>query len=57
MTTVVWILLAVAVAYGVVFVLRHRNKLETDKQASADKKAKSARHDAQAIQRTLDGRR
>ena len=57
MTSLIWILLAVGVGYGAVWLMRHRGKRETDRQVRADKRAKLARDDAKAIQRTLDGRR
>lgn len=57
MSTSIWVLLALAVAGGLLFVLKHRSKRESDKQAHAEKKATTARKDAQAMKRTLDGRR
>ena len=57
MTTTIWVLLALAVAGGLLFVFKHRNKRESDRQAHAEKKATTARKDAQAIKRTLAGRR
>ncbi|MBK9376135.1 MAG: hypothetical protein IPN03_21030 [Holophagales bacterium] len=57
MTTTIWVLLALAVAGGLLYVFKHRTKRESDRKAHAEKKATTARNDAQAIQRTLDGRR
>ena len=57
MSITIWILLALAATGGLWFVFKHRNKRESDRQAHAEKKASSARKDAQAIQRSLDGRR
>ena len=57
METIVWILLAVGLGYGAVWLVKHRGKRDSELKAKADKKASSARHDADAIQRTLDGRR
>lgn len=57
MTTTIWVLLALAVAGGLLFVFKHRSKRESDRQAHAEKRATTARKDAQAIKRTLDGRR
>lgn len=57
MTPFVWILVAAALGYGVLRFLKHRDKRETEKQDRADKRAKIARDDAQAMQRTLNGRR
>lgn len=53
----IWILLAVVLAYGVLRFSRFRTTREADRQTRADKRAKLARDDAKAIQRTLDGRR
>ena len=57
MTTTIWVLLALAIVGGLLFVFKHRSKRASDRQAHAEKKATAARNDAQAIQRTLDGRR
>jgi peptidoglycan/LPS O-acetylase OafA/YrhL len=57
MTPFIWILLAVALAWGVLWFFRRRGKQESERVARADKRAKLARADAKAIQRTLDGRR
>jgi hypothetical protein len=57
MTTTIWVLLALAVAGGLLFVFKHRSKRESDRKAHAAKRATTARKDAQAIKRTLDGRR
>jgi hypothetical protein len=53
----IWILLAVALAYGVFRFSRSRAARKSERQTRADKRAKLARDDAKAIQRTLDGRR
>lgn len=53
----VWILLAAALAYGILRLTKFRATREADRQSRADKRAKLARDDAKAIQRTLDGRR
>ena len=57
MTPFIWILVAAALGYGVLRFFKHRDKRETEKQDRADKRAKVARDDAQAMQRTLNGRR
>lgn len=57
MEPTLFVLLAAVLGYGVYWLLRRRARLETDRQARADKRAKLARDDAKAIQRTLDGRR
>jgi len=57
MEPTLYVLLAAVLGYGVYWLLRRRARLETDRQARADKRAKLARDDAKAIQRTLDGRR
>lgn len=57
MSITTWVLLALAATGGLCFIFKHRNKRESDRQAHAEKKTTSARKDAQAIQRSLDGRR
>jgi hypothetical protein len=57
METIVWILLAVGLGYGAVWLVKHRGKRDSERKAKAEKKATAARNDANAIQRTLDGRR
>ena len=57
MTTLIWILLAVGFGYGALHVLRLREKREGERKARAEKRAKAARDDAQALRRTLNGRR
>lgn len=57
METLVWILPAAGLVFGAVWFVKHRNKRDSDLKAHADKKATTARNDASAIQRTLDGRR
>jgi len=57
METLVWILLAVGLGYGAVWLVKHRGKRDSDRKAHAEKKANTAREDANAIQRTLDSRR
>jgi len=57
MEPTLFILLAAVLGYGVYWLLRRRARLNTDRQTRADKRAKLARDDAKAIQRTLDGRR
>jgi hypothetical protein len=53
----IWILLAVALAYGILRLSKFRATREAERQTRADKRAKLKRDDAKAIQRTLDGRR
>lgn len=57
MTSLTWVLLAAALAWGVFWFMKRRGRHETERQAKADKSAKTARDEARAIQRTLDGRR
>ena len=57
MEAVVWILLAVGLGLGALWFFKNRGKRDSDLKAKASKKADSARADASAIQRTLDGRR
>jgi thiosulfate reductase cytochrome b subunit len=57
MTTPVWILMAAALLYGFYRLARRRTRRQADAQAGVDKKARLARSDAQAIQRSLNGRR
>ncbi len=57
MTPFVWIVIAAALACGALWFFRRRGRHETERQAKADKSAKTARDEARAIQRTLDGRR
>ncbi len=57
MTVFIWILLAAVVGYGILWFFRRRDRHEAEKQARADKRAKVARDDAQAMRRTLNGRR
>lgn len=57
MEAIVWILLAVGLGYGVVWLIKHRGNRDSARKAHAEKKATAARNDANAIQRTLDGRR
>ena len=42
---------------GFLWILRSRARSRANSQASADKEATSARNDARAVQRSLDGRR
>jgi hypothetical protein len=57
METIVWILLPVGLGLGALWFIKHRGKRDSDLRAKAEKKATAARNDANAIQRTLDGRR
>ena len=53
----IWILLGVGLAYGTVRLLGRRARHATERNVRAEKRAKIARDDAKAIQRTIDGRR
>lgn len=53
----IWLLLAAAAGYGVLRFARSRSRRASERQARADKRAKTARDDAAAIRRTLAGRR
>ncbi len=57
METIVWILLPVGLGLGALWFFKKRGKRDSDRKAHADRKARRARDDASAIQRTLDGRR
>lgn len=57
MTTLFWIFLAGALAYGAFRFFKLRETREAERKTRADKRAKVARDDAQAMQRTLNGRR
>ncbi len=57
MSIAAWIFLAAALAWGVLRFARHRDRQAADQKAGVDRKARIARADAQAIKRTLDGRR
>ena len=57
METIVWILLPVGLGLGILWFFKSRGKRDSDRKAQADRKATSAREDANAIQRTLDRRR
>jgi hypothetical protein len=57
MQPVVWILLAAALAFGVLRLLRVRARKDAERRSRTEKREKIARDDAKAIQRTLDGRR
>ena len=57
METVIWILLPVGFGLGTLWFIKNRGKRDSDLKAQAVKKAEAARADANAIRRTLDGRR
>lgn len=57
METVIGILLVVAVGYGLVRFFKARAKAEAERKARAAKRAKIARADAKAFERTLANRR
>jgi len=57
MESTIGLVLLVAFACVALWVMRSRARRVTEKRAKDEKKAKSARSDAKAIQKSLDGRR
>lgn len=53
----VGLLVAVAIAFGAFYIVRLRARHEAERKSRADKAARTARADADAIRRTLAGRR
>ena len=57
MDVVIGILVVAALGYGALMLVQSRAKKRAELEARAEKRAKAARADQLAIQRSIDGRR
>ncbi len=57
MEVVLLVFVVVALGFGALMLVKSRAKKRAEHHARAEKRAKAARADRQAIQRSIDGRR